>query len=122
MSRNSGEAPKDRRGFIGGSDARIIMSPYEAALISQPAPAGAPLWVKMVAGRAVLSEPWRGDRAEADFPCGGCRPRLSVRPAPHRGTILCRPRKRGARVAVSRMYLRRHGRLLMEGGENAGAH
>ena len=89
---------------------------------SQPAPAGAPLWVKMVAGRAVLSEPLRGDRAEADNPCGGSRPRITVRPAPHRGAILCRPRKRGARVAVSRAYLRRHGRLPTEGGEDASAH
>ena len=32
---------------------------------------------------------------------------MGVRPALHRGTILCRPRKRGARIAVSRTYLRR---------------
>ena len=48
--------------------------------------------MKMVAGRAVLSEPLRGDRAEADNPCGGSRTRITVRPAPHRGTIRCRPR------------------------------
>ena len=33
MSGNSDKARNDRRGFIGGSDARIIMSPDEAALI-----------------------------------------------------------------------------------------
>jgi hypothetical protein len=33
MSRNWDKARTDRRGFIGGSDARIIMSPDEAALI-----------------------------------------------------------------------------------------
>ena len=33
MSWNSDEARKDRRSFIGGSDARIIMSPDEEALI-----------------------------------------------------------------------------------------
>jgi hypothetical protein len=33
MSRNSDKARTDRHGFIGGSDARIIMSPDEAALI-----------------------------------------------------------------------------------------
>ena len=33
MSRNSDKARIDRRQFIGGSDARIIMSPDEAALI-----------------------------------------------------------------------------------------
>ena len=33
MSGNSEKARSDRRGFIGGSDARIIMSPDEAALI-----------------------------------------------------------------------------------------
>jgi hypothetical protein len=27
MGRNSDKAPMDRRGFIGGSDARVIMSP-----------------------------------------------------------------------------------------------
>src|SRR5208283_4535370 len=56
---------------------------------------GAPLWMKMVAARADLSEP--SQRA-----IGGSRPRLGVRPALHRGTILCRPRERGGRVAVSR--------------------
>ncbi len=33
MNGNSDKARNDRRGFIGGSDARIIMSPDEAALI-----------------------------------------------------------------------------------------
>ncbi len=33
MSGNSDKARNDRRGFIGGSDARIIMSPDAAALI-----------------------------------------------------------------------------------------
>jgi len=33
MSRNSDKGRIDRRQFIGGSDARIIMSPDEAALI-----------------------------------------------------------------------------------------
>ena len=33
MRRNSDKARMDRRHFIGGSDARIIMSPNEAALI-----------------------------------------------------------------------------------------
>src|SRR6476660_453164 len=38
------------------------------------------------------------------------------------GTILCRPREREARVAVSRTYLRRHGRLLRKEGEDASTH
>ena len=33
MGRNSDKAPMDRRGFIGGSCARVIMSPDAAALI-----------------------------------------------------------------------------------------
>jgi hypothetical protein len=33
MRRNSDKATMDRRGFIGGSDARVIMSPDAAALI-----------------------------------------------------------------------------------------
>src|SRR5215472_7926363 len=63
-----------------------------------------------------------GDRGEADNFCGGSQPRVAVRPALHRGTILCRPRQRGARMAVSRTYLQRHGRLLTEGGDDASDH
>jgi len=39
-----------------------------------------------------------GDRVKADQTCGGWRPRSAVRPALHKGTALCRARRRAARA------------------------
>src|SRR5271166_2481072 len=83
---------------------------------------GAPLWMKMVAARADLSEP-----SQRAIVLRLTKLRWLATPSGSparaaRGTILCRPRERGARVAVSRLYLRRHGRLHLDGGEDGGHH
>src|SRR5208337_702950 len=73
--------------------------------------------MKMVVARADLSEPSQRAIVLRLTKLRWLATRLGVRPALHRGTFLCRPRERGARVAVSRTYLQRHGRLLTEGGD-----
>src|SRR5215208_7123716 len=76
----------------------------------------------MVAAQAGLSEPGIGDRVEADQFWVAYDPDKQSGPRCIEVLFFVAPRERGARVAVSRPYLRRHGRLLRKGGADASNH
>src|ERR1051325_12035323 len=73
----------------------------------------------MVAAQGGLSEPGTGDRVEAEAFWVAFDPDKQSGPRCLEVLFFVAPGNGGARVAVSRLYLRRHGRLLKRGGADA---
>lgn len=75
--------------------------------------------MKMVAARAGLSEPLDGDRVRLATSAVASDPDVQSDPRCVEVPFFVAPEK-GARRAVSQLYLQRHGRRLIAGGNDAG--